>query len=144
MKRGLKRATGTVYSRQRAYPRAGLDRDGNLSMRSTLFPRFDLLDIDFSDFRPEPYYLDLVAAAIFRNAHEIVTQAGGRFFVTVLGGRLSASLKRMLEAAGIPVVDASVNGLQYTCLPDDGHPNALANRIFADKIRDYVIGRETT
>jgi hypothetical protein len=44
----------------------------------------------------------------------------------------------MLHNLGIPVVDASVNGEEYTCLPDDAHPNALANRIYAEKIRDYL------
>jgi hypothetical protein len=36
------------------------------------------------------------------------------------------------------VVDASLDGAEYACLPDDAHPNALANRIYAEKIRDYL------
>jgi hypothetical protein len=130
--------------REGRYPRAALDGDGNLDLRWTRFPRWELMGLDLTDFRPDRSYLDLVASAIFRRAREIVTQSGGHFFVTVLNGQLSTSLRRSLDAVGIPVVDASLNHPRYTCQPDDGHPNALANRIYAEKIRDYLAHEAAT
>jgi hypothetical protein len=128
--------------RQRTFPRASLGGDGTLEFRSVKFPRPDLIGIDLRDFSPDAYYLDLVCFNLFRRAAEIVKGNGGHFFVTTLQDHLSQHLQRLLKDAGIPVVDASVNGEEYTCLPDDVHPNALANRIFAEKIRDYLVQHE--
>lgn len=121
------------------FPRASLDSDGKLQYRSIKFPRADLLGIDLRDFTPDPYYLDLICFHLLKRAAEVVKQNGGHFFVTTLDGHFSDQLKTRLDTEGIPVVDASVHGREYTCLPDDPHPNALANRIFAEKIRDYLV-----
>jgi hypothetical protein len=123
-------------------PRASLDPDGKLQFRAVRFPRPDLVGIDLKDFSPDPHYLDLICFGLFRNAAEIVKESGGHFFVTTLSGHLSQKLQRMLDEDGIPVVDASVDGVEYTHRPDDPHPNALANRIYAEKIRDYIVQRE--
>jgi hypothetical protein len=135
---------GTAPPPQTTFPRAFLDPDGRLQHRAIKFPRWDLLGIDWTDFSPDPYYLDLVCFGLFRRAAEIVKENGGHFFVTTLSGHLSTQLHRMLDDVGIPVVDASVDGAEYTCLPDDLHPNALANRIYAEKIRDYLVQRSAT
>jgi hypothetical protein len=127
----------------RLYPRAGLDENGNLAYRTIKLPRWDLMGLDLTDFAPDQYYLDLVCAAIFRRARDIVAAGGGHFFATVLKGQMSSSLQRLLGDSGIPIVDASLNDPEYTCLPDDGHPNALASQIYAATIRDYLIGRES-
>ena len=37
------------------FPRASLDRDGELEIRYVKFPRYDLLGLDLADFRPDPY-----------------------------------------------------------------------------------------
>jgi len=127
---------------QRPWPRAALDGDGQLEFRSVLYPRFDLFDLDMSDFRPDPYYSNLVCAAILRRADELVRGSGGHFFVTTLRGTMPSALLRMLQDAGIPVVDATLSGRQYSCLPDDAHPNGLANEYYAEKIREYLVNRE--
>jgi len=80
---------------------------------------------------------------LFERANKIVTSYGGLFFVTTLQGQLSASLKGWLANAGIPVVDASLMGNEYLCLPDDPHPNALGNRIYAERIRDYLLAHQS-
>ncbi len=121
------------------FPRAALDENGGLQMRSVRLPRHDLVGIDLSDFAPDEYYLDLVCFRLFERANAIVTEYGGHFFVTTLLQALSSGLASRLSDAGIPVVDASLSGQEYTCLPDDGHPNALANRIYAERIRDYLV-----
>jgi len=121
--------------------RAALGPDGVLEMRSIRVPRYDLLGIDFSDFATDRYYLDLVCFQLFERANKIVTSYGGHFFVTTLQGKLSPSVKGWLANAGIPVVDASLVGNEYLCLPDDPHPNALGNRIYAERIRDYLLTR---
>jgi hypothetical protein len=54
---------------------------------------------------------------------------------------MSLTLHRLLAEAGIPVVEAPVVGNEYTLLPDDRHPNGLANLIYAVKIRDYLEAR---
>jgi hypothetical protein len=125
-------------------PRASLDQNAKLQFRTVRCPRVDLVGIDLEDFSPDPYYLDLVCFALFRRAAEIVKENGGHFFVTTLSGRLSQRFYGMLRNVGIPVVDASVEGPEYTCLPDDPHPNALANRIYAEKIRNYLVQLGTT
>jgi len=129
---------------QKTFPRASLDSDGALQYGSVKFPRWDLIGIDLREFRPDEYYMDLVCFSLFRRAVEIVKKNGGHFFVTTLQDHLSQHLQRLLKDAGIPVVDASVNGEEYTCLPDDVHPNALANQIFAEKIRDYLVQHEAS
>jgi hypothetical protein len=121
------------------WPRAGLDAEGNLDLRSIAFPRFDLSNADLSAFRPDPHYLDLVCAAVMRRAADIVAGCGGHFFVTTLHGNLSAKLHGMLHEGGIPVLDIGLEGIEYLCLPDDPHPNAAAARIFAERIRDYLL-----
>jgi hypothetical protein len=120
-------------------PRAALGPDGTLEMESVRFPRLDLLGIDFADFAPNRYYVDLVCFRLFERANAIVTGYGGHFFVTTLQGHLSAVLAGLLAKSGIPVVDASLTGNEYLCLPDDFHPNALANRIYAERIHDYLL-----
>jgi hypothetical protein len=134
----------TLERPQSMFPRASLDQDGKLQYRTVKVPRWDLLGIDWTDFSPDPYSLDLVCFGLFQRAAEIVNENGGHFFVTTLQGHFSRHLRQLLDDSGIPVVDASVDGVEYTCLPDDPHPNALANRIFARKIRDYLVQHGAT
>jgi hypothetical protein len=129
---------------QLTFPRAALDHDGELQLLPVRFPRRDLAGIDLKDFSPDSYYLDLVCFSLFKRAAEIVQENSGHFFVTTLRGQLSTHLQQMLDDAGIPVLDASVTGAEFTCLPDDPHPNALANRIYAEKIRDYLLQHGTS
>lgn len=129
----------TGESPQRSFPRAALDASGELQMRSVRVPRHDILGIDVTDFRPDPYYLDLVCFRLLERADSIVTGYGGHFFVTTLQGSFSAHLTGRLAERGIPVVDASVNGKDFLLLPDDPHPNALANRIYAERIRNHLL-----
>jgi len=124
---------------EQRFPRATLDRDGGLQMRSVRLPRHDISGIDLSDFASDDYYLDLVGFRLFERANATVTAYGGHFFITILRGQLSEVLRKRLADHGIPVVDASLSGDEYTCLPDDPHPNALANRIYAARIRDYLV-----
>ena len=105
--------------------------------------RWDLDGVDLDDFRLEDHYMDLVTAAVFRRAQALVAETGGHFFVTILWGALSPALRRMLDDAGIPVVNASIQGREYTLLPDDGHPNGLANRLYAERIGDYLVAKAT-
>jgi len=121
------------------FPCASLDQDGCLEIRSIRFPRWDLVGVDFEDLGYDSHYLDLVCGAILRRAAEIVRENGGHFFVTTLLDSFSPQLRRILEELDIPVVDACVRGKEFTLLPDDGHPNASANQIYAEKIREYLL-----
>jgi hypothetical protein len=56
----------------------------------------------------------------------------------VLRFAMSDNLREQLEARGIPVLDASVKGREYSLMPFDGHPNARANEIFAERIYSYI------
>jgi hypothetical protein len=71
-----------------------------------------------------------------------VTGNGGQFFLTFLQENIDPEFRRLIEDAGIPTVDAGIDGREYTCMPDDPHPNARANRHFAEKIGDYLATRE--
>jgi hypothetical protein len=125
------------------YPRGALGPDGELEIRYVKSLRWDLEGVDLGDFQPDDYYMDLVTAAVFRQAQALVTEGGGRFFITILKNAFSPALRRMVDDAGIAVLEASVEGPEYTLLPDDAHPNALCNRLYAERIRDYLIANET-
>jgi hypothetical protein len=122
-------------------PRAALSSDGSLQFRSVRVPRHDVIGLDLSDFAADAYYLDLVCLRLFERANAIVTRQGGHFFVTTLQGKLSATLSAWLAERAIAVIDASLEGQQYICWPDDGHPNALAHRLYCERIGDYVTRR---
>ncbi len=127
-----------AWPEKQRLPRAMLDSNGGLHMGSVRVPRKDLIGIDLSDFVVDPHYVDQVCFRLFERANSIVTGYGGHFFITTLQGQFPGPLARRLADAGIPVVDASLSGEEYRCWPDDPHPNALANRIYAERIRDYV------
>lgn len=131
--------TGRNLQATEQLPRAALDAEGRLAMRSVRMPREDIIGVDFTDFNPDPFYLDLVCFRLFERANAVVTAYGGHFFVTMLEGRFSPTLAGRLAEARIPVVDASLAGKDYRCLPDDPHPNALAHRIHAERIADYLM-----
>ncbi|MQX24002.1 hypothetical protein GHJ84_24220 [Sinorhizobium meliloti] len=120
-------------------PRATLDAEGGLAMRSVRMPREDIVGVDLTDFDPDPFYLDLVCFRLFERANAVVTAYGGHFFVTVLEGQFSPALASRLAESRIPVVDASLAGKDFRCLPDDPHPNTLAHRIYADRISEYLM-----
>jgi hypothetical protein len=129
---------GWLASPISVYPKAHIDDGGSLGIKHISFKRPELAGIDLDDFGPDPYYIEYVTARLFGRAAEIVREAGGHFFVTVLRFAMSDNLRGQLEAAGIPVVDASVNGREYSLMPFDGHPNARANEIFAERIYAYI------
>jgi len=129
---------GWLASPISVYPKAHIDDDGSLSIKHISFKRPELAGIDLDDFGPDHYYIEYVTARLFERAAEIVREAGGHFFVTVLRFAMSDNLREQLEARGIPVVDASVNGREYSLMPFDGHPNARANEIFAERIYAYI------
>lgn len=134
--------TGQRDTAQTSQPCARLDADGELQLATFQFPRWDLYEVDYADFQPDPYYLDLVCAKVLTRAKSIVDGYGGHFFVTALFGSMSDALRRMLAENGVPLLDASLDGLEYTCWPDDLHPNARANAHYAEKIRDYLMAQE--
>ena len=129
---------GWLASPISVYPKAHIDDDGSLGIKRISFKRPELAGIDLDDFGPDPYYIEYVTARLFERAAEIVREAGGHFFVTVLRFAMSDNLRGQLEAAGIPVLDASVNGREFSLVPFDGHPNGKANEIFAERIYSYV------
>ena len=75
-------------------------------------------------------------------ASRLVENDFSHFFAVVLTDETRDPLVPTLAAAGAPIVDVSVRGLDHTCLLDDGDPNALANTIFAAGIRDDLLSRE--
>ena len=127
---------GWLASPISVYPKAHIDDDGSLSIKHISFKRPELAGIDLDDFGPDPYYIEYVTARLFERAAEIVREAGGHFFVTVLRFAMSDNLREQLEARGIPVVD----GREYSLMPFDGHPNARANEVFAERIYSYIAG----
>ena len=124
------------------YPKAHIADDGSLAIRHVSFKRPELAGIDLDDFGPDPYHIEYVTARLFERAAEIVREGGGHFFVTVLRFSMSDNLRRQLEAAGIPVLDASVSGREYSLMPFDGHPNGKANEVFAERIHSYLAKHE--
>ena len=123
----------------RFMPRAQLDAHGELSFREVAYSRPELMNLDLSDFTPDPHYLDLVCFALLKRAAALVRERGGHFFVTVLLDALSPGLARMLREEGIPVVDAAVSGTEYVNPFELSHPNALANQVYAQKIEAHLI-----
>jgi len=123
------------------YPRASLEPDGSLTLRRVSIKRPELQRLRLEEFDPDPYYLDQVCFALLTRAAEIVHAQGKHFFVVTLRNYPSDYLLGLMKEAGIPFVDAHVPWEdQFTNDPDDGHPNALANQIFAERIQSYVLG----
>lgn len=128
-----------LASKVRTYPKAYLDQSGKLRVRQIAFRRPELLGIDHTDFAPDEHYLDLLCFRIYERAADIVRANRGYFFLTLLNETPSAYMLDLLMQAQIPVVNAGLVGDEYTNLPDDGHPNALAHRHFAERIRDHLV-----
>jgi hypothetical protein len=120
-------------------PRAALGPDGALELRSIQVPRHDLTGFELQDFTHDPHYLELVCFRLLERARALVSDYGGHFFVTTLWRDLPTTLRQKLAESSIPVLDASLRGDHYLCIPDDPHPNALANREFAARLRDYLL-----
>jgi hypothetical protein len=139
LQRLIEWTTRSTPERTRSFPRAYLDCEGSLQFRSIGLPRWELLGINLEEFQPDLYYLDLICFSLFKRAAEIVRESGGHFFVTTLKGHFSEKLQQRLNEAKIPFVDAALEGPEYTSLPDDRHPNALAHRLYGNKIRDYLL-----
>jgi hypothetical protein len=130
--------------RKSTYPRAYLNSNGDLEIGRVDVPRPDLKGIDFAAFEPDLYYLDLICFNLFKRACDLVRQTGGTFFVTSLLGHLPRNLSQQLHDGDIPLVNASLDGREYTNLPDDHHPNARANSLYAKAIREYLDWRPPT
>ena len=122
----------------RNFPRAALDEAGKLVWRSSMVPRADLHEADWTDFSTEPFYRDLVCFRLFEAANALVQSHDGKFFIVILWDRLSDVLSGWLAHAGIDVVNSGVIGDEYRCLPDDPHANAAAHDIYADRIASYL------
>jgi hypothetical protein len=122
----------------RFMPRACLDENGEIRFREVAYTRPELARLDLADFTPDLHYLDLVCFALLARAARLVDERGGHFFVTVLLDSLSPALRRMLDEAGIPVVDAAVSGAEYINTLELSHPNAAANRVYAERIERHL------
>lgn len=120
------------------HPKAFLDEDGELRIRQVSRKRPDLVGIDLTDFEPDEHYMDLVTFRLFKRASEIVGASGGRLAIAAMRSKFSKPLSEMLSEAGIPIIDASLEDRRYTLLPDDGHPNAAANVVFAARILPFI------
>jgi hypothetical protein len=123
---------------RRPMPKAALDERGLLTWRSTLMPRHDLPDVDLVDFYNDPFYQDLVSFRLFQTAAAHVRAYGGKFFVVSLQGGFSEIMRGWFAAADIPFLDASLDGPEWTCAPDDPHANARAHQIYAERIFAYL------
>jgi hypothetical protein len=125
------------------YPRAGLQADGTLTWRKIATRRPEILGVPLSDFVTDQYYMEQVYVALVREAARLATAGGAHFFIVVVQGSLSDYVRNELMRAGIAIVDATApNDEQHTFLPQDAHPNGLANVIFADRIESYLRSRE--
>jgi len=123
----------------RTMPRALLAEDGDgIVFRQVAYARPDIAGLDLAEFAPDPCYLDLVCAALLRRAATLVHGQGGHFFVLVQMGHPSAFLRRLLAEAAIPVVDAAVRGPEWTIGAGNPHPNAAANRRYADAVEAHL------
>ncbi len=126
------------------YPRASLDPSGLLVVNPIPAKRPELLTLNVADFETDVYYRELICFHLFRRAHEIVTGNGGHFFVTSLWEVPSPLMRNWLAEAAIPWLNASVHGEEYQSLPDDGHANAKAHRIYAERMYEYITQQNTT
>jgi hypothetical protein len=123
------------------WPKAFITNDGALSLKHVSLKRPELAGINLDDFGPDYYHIEYVAARMFQRAAEMVRESGGHFFVTIMRHSMSDNLRSQLEAAKIPIVDAALNDRKYSLMPFDGHPNAKANEIFAERIFTYLARR---
>lgn len=127
-------------------PIASLDREGKLVFSKVYHPSdIEQLSETALQWKPSDLWMDMVTESVFRQALATVEAAGGHFYVALLGqegppGSNGGPLEERLRRAGLRIIDAVPRGSEEetTFAPHDAHPNAAANRYFAEKIGDAI------
>ena len=125
----------------RAFPKAVLGTNGLLYTKWVRFPRPEILGLDLSDFSPEEYHMDATLCEVYREAKKLSDSIGAEFAVAILqkDDRLDGNFLRFLEREGIPTIDCNIPLTEeYTFLPHNRHPNQKANRLYAERILNYL------
>lgn len=135
-------------------PAATLRADGTLKYVQRFAPKTRAELKAMMVYCPDPHHMDEVGAAIVRRARALCDKAGAAFHFAVL--RSAASRRgggvcgpdhldddpfiTRLRASGISVIDADprLSFKVSTFDPVDSHPNAEANRHFAQAIGDAL------
>lgn len=126
------------------HPKAEINRDDQLIISRVRFKRPDLSGIDLTDYYISEICLDMVAIRLMEELNDLCQKAGVHFFVTVLrkvsSKRNDVMLIDKLRGIGMPLLDIALPSTpEYTFMPTDEHPNALANEYFASGIKQRLV-----
>jgi len=148
------RLSGTKVRGDEVFRPAGfLTESGTLSYRKALMPLSEEEYQGMSAYGPDRYTRARITEEIFKRARAVTENAGAQFLVALLrsgdstqaGGvgkrpPLETPFMKRLAGLGFDIVDADPNlpFEEAAFMPVDIHPNARANRHFADKIGDRV------
>lgn len=147
-------------------PYARLDRDGKLEyhMADTVYSEFPLMkrlalahfvEMEYDDYEDWRYRSHDVSKMLVKEIAQLakehgvefivagishLDERGGKWNLVTTGNRTTLEMLHFARENGIPSVDISVNerlGV-YNNLPHNGHPNALANKEYADKLDAFL------
>lgn len=120
-------------------PHARLNRSGKIKIVFTPSWQPVLLHNNFEVFLPDEYVLDLLAVAIFKEILALAN-ANGIPVIFALLDQLDTQFNQLMTSTFCEAHDVSTPFNENYCfLPDDIHPNGLANRCFAKRLQ-LVIG----
>lgn len=119
-------------------PRVRFSRDGQLLIEYVPIWQPSLLRDDFQVFLPDEYTIDRATIKIIDEIIAFAKQHKIPILIALLD-RIDPEFNELMRNQFPEVVDISTPYTpEYTFLPDDIHPNALANRLYAERLLPWV------
>ena len=132
-------------------PYARFDGEGNLqySMAQVEYTEFPLMrylalvhfiEIQYNQFETRSIRSHAISEALVKEMARLANQHDVKFVVAgILSDPATLAMLHFAQENGIPSVDIAVDlGVnEHTNAPHDGHPSALANKKYADKLEAY-------
>lgn len=119
-------------------PHARLNRTGNIDIEFTPIWQPSLLRNDFNIFLPDEHVLDLIFIEIFKEIISLANENKIKIVIALLD-QLDSQFNQLMIDTFSEVHDISTPyNKTYTFIPDDIHPNQLANQFFSDQLLPII------
>lgn len=119
-------------------PHARLNRAGKIDIVFTPIWQPSLLRNDFEVFLPDEHVLDLIAVGVLKEIVELAETAGVPVLIALLD-QLDPEFNHYLTSNFSMAYDISTPyNQEYNFLPQDIHPNQMANRCFAERLLPLI------
>lgn len=119
-------------------PHARFDRKGNIEIVFTPIWQPVIAENNISVFLPDEHVIDLITIGVFREILKLAESANIPVVFALLD-QLDPHFNTLMTDTFAQSHDASTPyNSTYNFLPDDIHPNALANQCFAQRLRPIL------